>query len=176
MLNTAGLQHHWWLRPTAITLAILGLLLVVIVLFGINLAVIYLLIMGLAALWAAWCLWEAGDKRPGIQSHQSLGGTAESKPTLNGQFSQQTLYGGALISGGAARRVTIDYKDAKGKEFTRDLSIYAVVERDGAIKLDAYSEGQQSCRTYEAERIQRLENLETGDVITENITSYLRSL
>jgi hypothetical protein len=83
------------------------------------------------------------------------------------------LVGGKLVSGSLARRFQITYKDLKGKVSDKEIAVYAVVERSGVVNLDTFSKSQISCRTYRADRIQKLTDLQSGDVVEENIVDWI---
>ena len=83
------------------------------------------------------------------------------------------LVGGKLVSGSLARRFQITYKDLKGKVSEKEIAVYAVVERSGVVNLDTFSKSQISCRTYRADRIQKLTDLQSGEVVEENIVDWI---
>ena len=83
------------------------------------------------------------------------------------------LVGGKLLSGSLTRRFLITYKDLKGKVSDKEIAVYAIVERSGAINLDTFSKSQISCRTYRADRIQKLRDLHSGEVVEENIVDWI---
>ncbi len=83
------------------------------------------------------------------------------------------LVGGKLLSGGLARRFQITYKDLKGKVSEKEIAVYAIVERSGVLNLDTFSKSQISCWTYRADRIQKLTDLRSGEVVEDNIVDWI---
>lgn len=85
------------------------------------------------------------------------------------------MMGGDIVFGSLAGRYQIDYRDAKGQDAEREIAVYAIVERSGNLNLDSFSADQISCRTYRADRIQKLRDMDTGEVVTKDIPEWLKA-
>lgn len=84
-----------------------------------------------------------------------------------------TMFGGDFIDGAMARHFHIDYVDSKGQPSEREILVYALVHRKGNLNLDSFPTDGYSCLTFRADRIQKLKDLQTGDVVSENIGDWI---
>lgn len=90
--------------------------------------------------------------------------------------SQQDLdvmFGGEFIDGAMARHFQIDYVDSKGQPSEREILVYALVYRKGNLNLDSFPTDGYSCLTFRADRVQKLKDLQTGEVVSENIGDWI---
>ncbi|MAV46541.1 MAG: hypothetical protein CBC49_008510 [Alphaproteobacteria bacterium TMED89] len=84
-----------------------------------------------------------------------------------------TMFGGDFIDGAMARHFAIDYVDSKGQPSQREILVYALVHRKGNLNLDSFPTDGYSCLTFRADRIQKLKDLQTGDVVTQDIGNWI---
>ena len=89
------------------------------------------------------------------------------------QSDLNTMFGGDFIDGTMARHFQIDYVDSKGQPSEREILVYALVHRKGNLNLDSFPTDGYSCLTFRADRIQKLKDLQTGDVISDNIGEWI---
>jgi len=83
------------------------------------------------------------------------------------------MFGGNFIDGALARHFQIDYVDSKGQPSEREILVYALVHRKGNLNLDSFPSDGYSCLTFRADRIQKLKDLQTGDVVSEDIGDWI---
>lgn len=84
-----------------------------------------------------------------------------------------TMFGGDFIDGAMARHFSIDYVDSKGQPSKREILVYALVHRKGNLNLDSFPTDGYSCLTFRADRIQKLKDLQTGDVVSDDIGNWI---
>jgi len=89
------------------------------------------------------------------------------------QSDLNAMFGGDFIDGTMARHFQIDYVDSKGQPSEREILVYALVHRKGNLNLDSFPTDGYSCLTFRADRIQKLKDLQTGDVVSDNIGEWI---
>jgi len=89
------------------------------------------------------------------------------------QSDLNSMFGGDFVDGTMARHFHIDYVDSKGQPSEREILVYALVHRKGNLNLDSFPTDGYSCLTFRADRIQKLKDLQTGEVVSENIGDWI---
>ena len=89
------------------------------------------------------------------------------------QTDLNAMFGGDFIDGAMARHFHIDYVDSKGQPSEREILVYALVHRKGNLNLDSFPTDGYSCLTFRADRIQKLKDLQTGEVVSEDIGDWI---
>ena len=89
------------------------------------------------------------------------------------QADLDTMFGGEFIDGTMARHFQIDYVDSKGQPSEREILVYALVYRKGNLNLDSFPTDGYSCLTFRADRVQKLKDLQTGEVVSDNIGDWI---
>ena len=89
------------------------------------------------------------------------------------QTDLNTMFGGDFVDGAMARHFHIDYVDSKGQPSEREILVYALVHRKGNLNLDSFPTDGYSCLTFRADRIQKLKDLQTGEVVSDNIGEWI---
>jgi hypothetical protein len=89
------------------------------------------------------------------------------------QTDLNTMFGGDFVDGAMARHFHIDYVDSKGQPSEREILVYALVHRKGNLNLDSFPTDGYSCLTFRADRIQKLKDLQTGEVVSDDIGDWI---
>ena len=83
------------------------------------------------------------------------------------------MFGGDFVDGAMARHFHIYYVDSKGQPSEREILVYALVHRKGNLNLDSFPTDGYSCLTFRADQIQKLKDLQTGEVVSDNIGEWI---
>ena len=110
---------------------------------------------------------EIGETAQTVHATERVEFRGKSQDDLNGMF------GGDFIDGAMARHFHIDYVDSKGQPSEREILVYALVHRKGNLNLDSFPTDGYSCLTFRADRIQKLKDLQTGDVVSSDIGDWI---
>ena len=113
----------------------------------------------------------AQDDAPAISAPPQAVARAEFKG--KSQQDLDTMFGGDFIDGAMARHFQIDYVDSKGQPSEREILVYALVYRKGNLNLDSFPTDGYSCLTFRADRVQKLKDLQTGEVVSDNIGDWI---
>ena len=110
---------------------------------------------------------EIGETAQTVHATERVEFRGKSQSDLN------TMFGGDFVDGAMARHFAIDYVDSKGQPSQREILVYALVHRKGNLSLDSFPTDGYSCLTFRADRIQKLKDLQTGDVVSEDIGNWI---
>lgn len=110
---------------------------------------------------------EIGETAQTVHATERVEFRGKSQDDLN------TMFGGDFIDGAMARHFHIDYVDSKGQPSQREILVYALVHRKGNLNLDSFPTDGYSCLTFRADRIQKLKDMQTGDVVSSDIGDWI---
>ena len=73
--------------------------------------------------------------------------------------------------GTGAMIATLDYTDAQGRQTRRNVTLHSGrIEEDGRFYINGYCHSAEAYRTFRADRISRMIDADTGEIITDGDT------
>lgn len=175
-VDTLGVPALTTARVLGVLLMLLALAMLIIILLGANLSVFLLMLFALLALVCGWMLLRQPVQLPSRRVSTAVPASAAvPEPAAMSRQTDMEVSGAKLITTVPLKHLRITYQPERGNESENEVTVYALVERNGNLMIDTAVNHRLACRSFRLDRVQSARDADTGEVISGALEDWLKA-